>query len=230
MNAALDSESVDAALKALDDIKEWLTDQGATAIVASLNDPITDEELEALEAELGYPISPELRAVYRTHNGQKNWGDLKNTFFRHGIGGFCDFKSAVGRDDWRKFIGPWFQPGAPWDPVWDSFTPLERKPEQTVDRAWMHVDDERTTSDLLPEECSTAWLVFGWEETFAGAIHLRTGRVFERAKDEGLTFVADSFGDFLVGFANDLWDGKYKIKRDDWDEDEPVDLRPWIWE
>jgi hypothetical protein len=91
-------------------------------------------------------------------------------------------------------------------------------------------DDERTTSDLLPEECSTAWLVFAWEETFFGVLHLRTGRVFEWAKDEGLTFVAGSFGAFLAQLADGLWGGKYRLERDPLADDEPLEDRAWVWE
>ena len=210
---AEESETVTAALKALDDIKEWLADQGASEIVASLNAPITPGELNAAEKELGYPIPEELRAVYRRHNGQNNWSELSNTFFPHGIGGFCDLAAAVRRDEWRRFIGP---------------SSLERHPEQMVERAGFQVDSKSTSSELRPEECSTAWLVFAWEETFAGVLHLRTGRVFAWEKDTGLTFMAESFGAFLIQLADDLWKDKHQLARDEFDDGE--EGAPWIWQ
>jgi hypothetical protein len=211
-------------LKAVDDIKDWLVDQGATAIVDSLNGPATDEIVEAAEKELGFRLPEELRAVYRTHNGQQNWDALRNTFFRHGLGGFCDLKAAVSLKQWAWFI---HGPGAAMDPSFHQY------PEKIVPRDWILVDRKRTRSDLLQEECSTGWLAFSWEENFAGVLHLRTGRVFEWEHDEGLTFLADSFGAFLATFADDLWNGRHRIAQEvleDGDEENLQVAGPWQWD
>jgi hypothetical protein len=214
--------SSDDALQALDDIEEWLVDQGATAIVKDLNEPIDAARLTALETKLGYAIPEELRAVYKRHDGQRSWSRLENSFFPYTMGGFCDFASAVKQTTWTRFIGPWFQPNVAYDPAWDS---LERKrhPEEIVPRSWMHVD-RRSTKDLLAIECSTAWLVFAWNELTAGVLHLRSGRVFEWEKESGIRFAADSFGAYLMKLADDVWNDAYRVVQDDGEDG------PWIWD
>lgn len=217
--SAEDAETIAATLKAFDDIKEWLADHGADAILATLNPPATDEALAAVERDIGHSLPLELRAMYRVHDGQRSLGvPDQNTLFPHEFGCFFDATNAARLDNASRFIHP------------PDGSRVTKNPAQTVPREWFHFDESLTKSSALrPEECSSAWFTFAWNETFLGLVHLSTGRVFRWVKDEGLSFVAESFGAFVVQFADDLWNEKHKLVRDPYADDEPEEDRAWVW-
>lgn len=222
-------EAAAATLHALADIEVWFADEGATKILADLNPPATDDALGAAETALGRSLPSDVRALYRRHDGQRSSFERGNQLFPNGIGSFNGLSLAVRMSNGRlgRFISPYFADEASESERlrWKS-QPLRVSPESTVPRSWMHLAEGNV---LLPEECSTAWFMFAWQETFYGLVHLRTGRVFQWTKDEGLSLLAASFAAFLAKFADDLRNGKRAIERDDSDPDEPADERRWVW-
>jgi cell wall assembly regulator SMI1 len=52
-----------------DRIEAWLA-QHAPAVLAGLNGPATEQELDATERALGVTLPEDVRASYRRHNGQ----------------------------------------------------------------------------------------------------------------------------------------------------------------
>lgn len=175
--------------KALVDVKEWLADHGAEAIVANLAGPATHEELAEVEAKLGHALPQELRALYGTHDGQ------------------VDFERS------RIFPNCGFLPLA--YTLRETASALELHfgvPRDRVGTTALKVPAHTPQVDaFLPEERTTEWFCFGFEDSFATVVHLKTGRVFQWVRQDGIHLRAESFREYLLGFANDLWNDAYRL-------------------
>ena len=89
------SESMDALLQSL----ESELARHRPEIIPSLNPGMTAEELEQAERTLGVAIHPEMRALYRWHNGLD---DSQELFPGHG---FWSLETAIqiNQDFWREY-------------------------------------------------------------------------------------------------------------------------------
>ncbi len=56
---------------AFERIKSWMRAHDAELLPANLAPPATEERLNEVERELGFPLGPELRALWQLHDGQR---------------------------------------------------------------------------------------------------------------------------------------------------------------
>lgn len=59
-----------ALVAAIEQLKQWMTDNGAALLVENLAPGATADELDALENEFGFPLPAELRTLWSLHHGQ----------------------------------------------------------------------------------------------------------------------------------------------------------------
>jgi len=182
----------DECAQALADIKEWFADNEATAIVENLEGPATLEDIENVETKLGHKLPLELRALYAAQDGQRN--PDRNLFFPYS--GFLGLSLTLRETD--RTLAMHF-----------DVPPHRQGVLELKDVGYTTMLD-----DFLPQERTTAWFCFGADDNFSKMVHLESGRVFEWVRQEGIRLLANSFRDYLMGFATDLWNDAYRMNED----------------
>jgi cell wall assembly regulator SMI1 len=94
MSAGATMSDTQRLTAALERIKLWMVENKAKRLVKNLAPGAADEALAKAEAQLGFPLSAELRALWSLHGGQKEEG---NSFFEHRD--FLDLQRALGERD-----------------------------------------------------------------------------------------------------------------------------------
>ncbi len=156
--AAANLDPDDPLRKAMDDLKEWMVDHHAEAIVANLRPGATAAEVIAVEARLGRRFPRALRQLYLLHDGS---AEEANPFF--------EVRELLtlhqGLELMPSMLGRYFGVS---DPAW---VPGAREP--AIDRGAIYCDEE---TPLLEQEHSTAWwplAVFNFSSYLA--VNLDTG-------------------------------------------------------
>ena len=68
---AAKTANTDALAKAIESIKKWMSKNGAEVLVKNLAKGANDGAIKKAEKALGFPLPPELAALWRIHDGQK---------------------------------------------------------------------------------------------------------------------------------------------------------------
>lgn len=195
--AAANLDPDDPLRKAMDDLKEWMVDHHAEAIVANLRPGATGDEVLAVEARLGRRFPAALRQLYSLHDGS---AEEANPFFAH-----REFLSLEqGLRLMSSMLGRYFGVQEEWEPG---------DPEPAIDHDAIYCDEE---TPLREQEYSAAWwplAVFNFSSYLA--VNLDTGRVFDVEKDvPALRLLADDLAGYLADYATAVWDDHYVLAGD----------------
>jgi cell wall assembly regulator SMI1 len=180
-----DEERRERLQKGVADIKEWMLDHGAEAIVANLLDGASDAELDATEQRLGARLPSALRELYKLHAGQRD--REANPFFEGLV--FADLEYA--RLLRQGMLYAYFGVGG-----------------SEIDRQAIFTEER---SPLTEAELNAAWFPLGNIQGDFLAVHLQTERVYWAVKDfPALRLAAPTLTDFICAYADKLWDDQYE--------------------
>jgi cell wall assembly regulator SMI1 len=186
--------------RALDDIREWFGDAGLAPTLDNLAPAASEAVLDELARQLGVALPAELRWLYLQHDGQHSL----DAYPLFGPLGFLPVRHV--RRARTGMLMSYFgvnQADASVD------TPAERRDV---------FDDPKRP--LSAAELNAGWIPFANVDGDFLAVHGVSGRVIEILKGDvpAIRVIAEDFGEFLGGYADDLWNDAYVITGD---PDEP---------
>ncbi len=184
----MNEEQRDYLHQAIADIKEWLVDNAAEAIVENLNEEASDAALASAEKALGVPLPEALWELYALHDGQPNEGDC---LFEHM--NFLSLERMLASREGMLYAYFGVRP-------------------EGIDQAAIFCADG---SQLLESELTSRWAPFANTEGDFLALNLDSGRVFRVVKDvPAIRLEADDLPSFLGRYASRLWEDFYALTGD----------------
>ncbi len=167
-----------------DRFREWLAANYEEGL-HSLNPPATDQELEELQATLGYPLPPDLVNFLQVHNGQKSES-----------GWLIDGQELLSS---HRIIDEW----KVWQGLLDSgdFDGITSEPQDGIKNSWWNKKwipityngfGDHYCIDLDPAENGTS------------------GQVITMFHDEGVRgLLSSSLDEWFKSYVEDLFSGKF---------------------
>jgi cell wall assembly regulator SMI1 len=180
-----DARVTEKLVTAVERAKRWMKENGAGVLVDNLSAGASPQELDKAEAELGFALPAQARALWSLHDGQENEMDgFVDALDLFGVwGGVRERERVV-----RLFVS------------W-----LLRERENDPDM-WAE-------SQVSDEEADDRWLPFAGRDSDYMLVHARTGRVFRAGKDAPpLHLEAPSLEAFFDTYANDMESGRATVE------------------
>lgn len=200
IRADMQATDEDLIIQAIEDIEEWMTENGAESFVARLRPGADEAALAAAEAQLDAPLGS-LRTLYRLHDGQ-TWQSEIEPWFEHMF--FLDLAEACRHRS--TMLTCYFRP-----------------PGELSLREYHSSNTELSERELASE----AWFPFANTEGDYLAVNLESGRVVRVRKGDlpWIVLEADDLASFIGDYASGLWDGVYELRGD---PDQPGVVEPGL--